>query len=84
MMQDVHVELKPRLPWKNKHSTRRGSFSPTKWNSYIISFWGIARRLNFMCQSCGTLCSILIGGASRKKSREIGVKFKEGTSKALH
>jgi hypothetical protein len=47
-------------------------------------FWVITRRLNFMCRRFGTLCSIFIGGVSRKKSREIGIQFKEETSKVLH
>jgi len=30
MMQDVHVKLNPRLPWKKQHSTKRRHSSLTK------------------------------------------------------
>jgi len=38
-------------------------------------FWMIPRRLNFMCQRFGTLCSIFIGGVSRKNNRDEIVVF---------
>jgi hypothetical protein len=31
MRQDVHVKLNPGLPWPNKYSTQRRTFSPANW-----------------------------------------------------
>jgi hypothetical protein len=41
---------------------------PEKNHLYSI-FWVIPRCLNFICRRFGTLCSISIGGVSRKNNR---------------
>jgi len=30
-MQDIHIKLKPGLPWQKQHSTRKSLSSPANW-----------------------------------------------------
>jgi hypothetical protein len=76
--------IKSKIPLAKAALNKKKSLFTNKLELLYSFFWVIPRRLNFMCRHFGKLCFIFIGGVSRKKSREIGITFKEETSKVLH
>jgi hypothetical protein len=53
--------------WNNKHIIFDLKLLPCS-EYYIFCFWVISRRLSFIFRRFGTLCSIFVGGVSRKNN----------------